>query len=258
MGFETIVVENNDHVCKITLNRPEVLNATNETMGIELNQALHDAETDRDTRSIILTGAGRAFCAGEDVEGFRTRSFAALDELLRKKYHPIILRLRRIPKPIIAALNGIAAGGGASIALACDIRIASELASIKMAFIGMGLVPDAGSSYFLTKLVGSGRALELVLTGRTVSATEAQAIGLVSKVVPPQALGSVTDVLASSLAEGPQIALRLSKQLMNQVSSKNLADALEDEAHIQKVASETSEHKEAVNAFLEKRTPRFT
>lgn len=257
MKYETIIVQKTDHVTRITLNRPEVLNAVNEKMGVELSQSLYDAETDRDTRCVVLTGAGRAFCGGEDVEDFRSRKFSELDELLRRKYHPIILRMRRMQKPIVAALNGIAAGGGASLALACDIRIASDLASIKMAFIGMGLVPDAGSSYFLSQLAGAGRALELVMSGRTVPAKEAHAMGLFNKVVPHQELNSTVNDLTSQLAAGPQTALQLSKKLMNQVTGKRLADALEEEAQMQRIASETSDHREAVEAFLEKRSPRF-
>lgn len=256
--METIIVQDRDRVRKITLNRPEVLNATNEKMGFELNQALRQGGDDDSVACVVLTGAGRAFCAGEDIAGFKERNFVGLDELLRRKYHPIILRLHRMEKPVIAALNGIAAGGGASIALACDIRIASETASLKMAFIGMGLVPDAGSSYFLTRLVGPSRAFELAITGRTVSAQEAERMGLVNRVVPPSHLDTTVSELGRQIAAGPKSAIGLTKRLFNRAPALGLADALEWEAQCQKLASETSDHREAAQAFLEKRLPRFS
>ncbi len=202
--------------------------------------------------------SGKAFCAGEDIPSFKARYGGSLAELLHRKYHPMILRIRRMEKPVIARLNGIAAGGGASIALACDIRIASEEAGIKMAFIGMGLVPDAGSSYFLTQLVGPGRALELIMTGRTVSAPEAAVLGLVNKVVPARELDATVDGLAEQFASGPTKALGLSKKVVNQVASLELSEALEYEAYHQEIAGRTSDHLEAVRAFLQKGKPKFS
>src|SRR4029077_159216 len=183
-----LIVEEHDHITKVTLNRPNALNAINDKMGEELLSTLKEAERSDTVRCLVVTGAGRAFSAGEDVSGLKDRYGAgeppSLGDHLRKKYHPIITRIRNIEKPVIARLNGIAAGSGASIALACDIRIASEEAGLKQAFVGVGLVPDSGSSYFLTKAIGPGLALELIMTGRTVSAKEAETLGLVNKTVP--------------------------------------------------------------------------
>jgi 2-(1,2-epoxy-1,2-dihydrophenyl)acetyl-CoA isomerase len=262
MPHETIIVEKNEHVQKITLNRPEALNAISEKMGEELNAALKEAEKDETTGCLVITGAGRAFCAGEDVTGLKERygggSHPSLGDHLRKKYHPLITRMRSMEKPIVGRLNGVAAGSGASIALACDIRIASEEAGLKQAFIGIGLVPDSGSSYFLTRLVGPGRALELIMTGRTVGAKEAEALGLVHKVVPRAELDTTVDQLAHQLATGPTKALGLSKRIINRVGSLDLPDALEYEAQHQDIVGRTSDHLEAVRAFLEKRKPKFT
>jgi len=262
MGYETIIVEKKNQIAKITLNRPQALNALNETMGEELNTALKEAERDQETRCLIITGAGRAFSAGEDVSGLKERyaggAHPSLSDHLRKKYHPIILRIRNMEKPIIARINGIAAGSGASIALACDIRIASEEAGLKQAFIGVGLVPDSGSSYFLARTLGLGRALELIMTGRTVGAKEAEALGLVNKTVAAADLDKTVDEMAERLSNGPTKALGLSKRVVNRASVLELSEALEYEAQNQDIAGKTKDHLEAVRAFLEKRQPRFS
>src|SRR3989442_14596477 len=258
---ETIIVEKTDSQGKITLNRPDQLNAINDKMGEEFHTALRDIEKDDRIRCLVITGAGRAFSAGEDISGLNERyaegedtgKHPSLGDHLRKKYHPIILRMRGMEKPIVAQLNGIAAGSGASIALACDMRIASEEGGLKQAFIGVGLVPDSGSSYFLTKLIGPGRALELIMTGRTVGAKEAEALGLVHKVVPTAELDTTVDQLAQQLSTGPTKALRLSKRITNRIGTLDLADPLEYEAQHQDIVGRTSDHLEAVRAFLEKR-----
>jgi len=262
MGYETILVEKKDQITRITLNRPASLNSFNEKMGEEFYAALKEAEKDDSTRCLIITGAGRAFSAGEDVSGLNERyggdSQPSLGDHLRKKYHPMILRMRNMEKPVIARINGIAAGSGASIALACDIRIASEESGLKQAFIGVGLVPDSGSSYFLTRTLGPGRALELIMTGRTVGAKEAETLGLVNQVVPAAELDEAVNSTAEKLANGPTKALGLSKRIVNQVSRLELPDALEYEAKNQDIAGKTQDHLEAVRAFLEKRKPKFS
>src|SRR5713101_5206004 len=231
-------------------------------MGEELLSTLKEAERSETVRCLVITGAGRAFSAGEDVSGLKDRYGAgehpSLGDHLRKKYHPIITRIRNIEKPIIARLNGIAAGSGASIALACDIRVASEEAGLKQAFIGVGLVPDSGSSYFLTRMIGPGRALELIMTGRTVGAKEAENIGLVNRVVPTAELDKAVGDVAEKLANGPTKALGLSKRVVNHVSRLDLHEALEYEAQNQDIAGKTQDHLEAVKAFLEKRQPKFS
>jgi len=258
---KTLIVEEHEHITRITLNRPSALNAISDKMGEELLASLKDADKSEIVRCLVLTGAGRAFSAGEDVSGLKERYGAgthpSLGDHLRKKYHPIITRIRNMEKPIIARLNGIAAGSGASIALASDIRIASEEAGLKQAFIGMGLVPDSGSSYFLTKMIGPGRALELIMTGKTIPAREAEQLGLINKVVPPAELDKETDELAHRLASGPTKALGLSKRIVNRVTSLELPEALEYEATNQDIVGKTSDHLEAVKAFLEKRQPKF-
>src|SRR6266571_2361493 len=251
MDYETIIVEKKNQITRITLNRPEALNALNEKMGEELNAALKEAERDPETRCLVITGAGRAFSAGEDVSGLKERyaggAHPSLGDHLRKKYHPIIARI-----------NGIAAGSGASIALACDIRIASEEASLKQAFIGVGLVPDSGSSYFLTRTLGPGRALELIMTGRTLGAKEAETLGLVNKAVAAADLDKTVDEMAERLSNGPTKALGLSKRVVNRAARLELSEALEYEAQNQEIAGRTKDHLEAVRAFLEKRQPKFS
>ena len=262
MGYETILVEKKDQITRVTLNRPAALNSFNDKMGEEFYTALKEAERDEGTRCLIITGAGRAFSAGEDVSGLKERyggdSRPSLGDHLRKKYHPMILRIRNMEKPVVARINGIAAGSGASIALACDIRIASEEAGLKQAFIGVGLVPDSGSSYFLTRTLGLGRALELIMTGRTLGAKEAENLGLVNQTVPGTELDNVVNSVAEKLANGPTKALGLSKRVVNQVSRLELPDALEYEAQNQDIAGKTKDHLEAVRAFLEKRQPKFS
>jgi len=262
MSYETILVEKNNRIERITLNRPSALNALNDKMGEEFYAALKEAERDQGTRCIIITGAGRAFSAGEDVAGLKERygegTHPSLGDHLRKKYHPIILRIRNMEKPVVARINGIAAGSGASIALACDIRIASEEAGLKQAFIGVGLVPDSGSSYFLTRTLGPGRALELIMTGRTLGAKEAETLGLVNMAVPATELDKAVDDVAESLANGPTKALGLSKRIVNRAPHLELSEALEYEAQNQDIAGRTEDHLEAVKAFLEKRQPKFS
>lgn len=262
MGYETLLVEKSESISRITLNRPSALNAINDTMGEELNAALKETDRDEKTRCLVITGAGRAFSAGEDVSSLKERygsgSQLPLGDHLRKKYHPMMLRIRNMEKPVIARLNGIAAGSGASLALACDIRIASEEAGLKQAFIGVGLVPDSGSSWFLTRLLGPGKALELIMTGETIGAQEAKNLGLISKVVPATELDKAVDELAHKFASGPTKALALSKRVVNRVSTLDLVDALEYEALHQEIAGRTGDHLEAVKAFLEKRQPKFS
>src|SRR2546428_4184243 len=199
-------------------------------MGEELLATLKDTEKSETVRCLVITGAGRAFSAGEDVAGLKDRygegTHPSLGDHLRKKYHPIITRIRNIEKPIIARLNGIAAGSGASLALACDIRVASEEAGLKQAFIGVGLVPDSGSSYFLTRMIGPGRALEMIMTGKIIPAKEAEQLGLINKVVPATELDKHTDDLAHRLASGPTKALGLSEGIVKRGISLELPDGL--------------------------------
>ncbi|CEH30492.1 enoyl-CoA hydratase [Aneurinibacillus migulanus] len=255
--YETILYESIEGVAKITMNRPDKFNAFTEQMHKELLDALKKAGKDPMVRCIVLTGAGRAFNAGQDlaeVEG----GDVDFGGFLRKRYNPLIMQLRQTEKPIIAAINGVAAGAGMSLALACDMRLVSEKASFSNVFINIGLVPDSGGCYFLPRIVGIGKALELALMGEKVSAEEAYRIGLVNKVFP--AVNFETEVMeyASKLAALPTTGMGLIKRTMYKGLEMNLEETLEYEALSQEIAGGTEDHKEGVQAFFEKRKPVFT
>ena len=261
-SYQTILYERSDRVATITLNRPEVLNAVNEVMGRELLAALKAVGQDEEVRSLIITGSGRAFSAGEDIQDLRgqyeRRENPRLGERLLYKYNPIIRRIRQTPKPIIAAVNGVAAGAGAGIACSCDLRIASENAKFIQAFIRVGLAPDSGTSFFLPRLVGFSKALELSLTGDELSSRDAERFGLVSKVVAPEQLMHAAHELAGKLANGPSKAIELTKRALNKSVTSDLETVLEYEGYLQEIAGTTADHLEAVRAFFEKRKPAFS
>ena len=258
-SYETILYEVSDNVATVTLNRPDVLNAVNETMGRELLDSLKIAGENDEVRCVILTGSGRAFSAGEDIQDLRDQyergDNPRLGERLRSKYNPIIRRIRQTPKPIIAAINGAAAGAGAGMAYACDIRIAAENAKFIQAFIRVGLAPDSGTSFFLPRLVGFAKALELCLTGQELSSKEAERLGLVAKVVPPDQLMPAAREIALRMAHGPTVAIGLTKRALNKSVASDLEGVLEYESYLQELAGGTSDHVEAVRAFFEKRKP---
>jgi 2-(1,2-epoxy-1,2-dihydrophenyl)acetyl-CoA isomerase len=260
-SYQTILYEKSDNIATITLNRPEVLNAVNETMGRELLEALKAVAKDDGVRSVIITGSGRAFSSGEDIQDLRGQyergENPRLGERLLYKYNPIIRRIRQMPKPLIAAVNGVAAGAGAGIAYSCDFRIASENAKFIHAFIRVGLAPDSGTSFFLPRLVGLSKALELSFTGDELTSRDAERFGLVSKVVPPEQLNTVTRELAAKLARGPSKAIALTKRALNKSISSDLETVLEYESYLQEIAGATADHIEAVRAFFEKRKPVF-
>lgn len=261
-NYSTLIFSKTGGVATITMNRPSILNAINEQMGRELQDALKDVERDSETRCVVITGAGRAFSAGEDISALRTQYEQGKDprlgERLRTKYNPIISKIREIEKPFIAAVNGVAAGAGASIAYACDIRVASEKASFIQAFIKVGLAPDSGSSLFLPRLVGLAKAMEMSLLGESVDAAEALRLGLVNKVVPVEQVLSAAHEMAIKLTNGPARALGLTKRALNRTALEELGEALEYESYLQAIAGRTEDHREAVRAFFEKRSPKFT
>jgi 2-(1,2-epoxy-1,2-dihydrophenyl)acetyl-CoA isomerase len=260
-NFETIIYEKSDGIATISLNRPEVLNAINEKMGQELNDALGVAERDPEVRCLIITGIGRAFSAGEDIQDLRGQyergENPRLGERLLYKYNPMIRRIRFMEKPVIAAVNGVAAGAGAGLACACDVRIASENAKFIQAFIRVGLAPDSGTSFYLPRLIGFSKALELSLTGDELTGKDAERYGLVSKVVPAGQLMATARELATKLAAGPTRAISLTKRALNKSISADLETVLEYECYLQEIAGKTSDHLEAVRAFFEKRKPTF-
>ncbi len=253
---ETITVDRSDGVMTITLNRPDVLNAVNEQMASELGETLRGASRDAAVRCLVLTGAGRGFCSGQDL---RDRAAGAISyrDHLRRTYNPVILALRTMEKPVLAAINGVAAGAGCSLALAADVRIASERASLIEIFSRVGLVPDSGSTWFLPRLVGLGKALEVAYTADPIDAQEALRLGLVNRVVPHDDLMPKTMELAARLAAGPTRAFGLTKRAMTYALRAPLDDALEYEAHLQEIAGRTADHREGVTAFLEKRQAKF-
>lgn len=256
-----ILVENQGGFRTITLSRPGVLNALNAELLKALGTALQRAEQDASVRCLVLTGAGRAFSAGQDLDvvsdRYRSGDPVDFDELLRTYYNPVISTIRTMEKPIIAAVNGVAAGAGCSLALACDMRIAAESASFMQAFINVGLVPDAGSTFMLPRLVGLSRALEMAFTGRRILADEALRIGLVNQVVADADLASTTESFAQKLASMPTRAIGLAKRAINASWSTDLDTQLAFEARTQNEAAQTADHPEGVGAFLEKRPPRF-
>ena len=228
----------------------------------ELLDALKKANRDADTRVIVVTGAGKAFSSGQDLGELQERYVPGyvpeLSRDLHKRYNPIVKRICGMDKPVIAAVGGVAAGAGFSLALACDLRIASEKASFVQVFVNVGLIPDSGSSYFLPRLVGHAKAMELCCTGRPVKAPEALELGLVNRVVPPDELGAAADEMAALLASKPARSLALTKRLLHQSLDNDLSQQLEAEAFAQETAGMTADHHEGVVAFIEKRKPSFT
>jgi 2-(1,2-epoxy-1,2-dihydrophenyl)acetyl-CoA isomerase len=260
-AYETVVVSSADRIATITLNRPDVFNAFNNQLTTDLHNALKAAERDRAVRVIVLTGAGKAFNSGQDLadlkERYKPGYVPDLAPDLHGRYHPIINRICGMDKPVIAAVNGVAAGAGCSLALACDMRIASEHAAFIEVFINVGLIPDCGSTWFLPRLVGHARAMELCCTGRKVVAEEALRLGLVNKVVPADDLMDEAHKLGSRLAALPARAIALNKRLLSQSMINTLQQQLEAEAFAQTTAARTADHFEGVMAFLEKRKPEF-
>ena len=246
-----------DGVATLTMNRPDALNALDAALKRDLAAAVREAGRDRRVRVVVLTGAGRAFCAGQDLRESAERPEASFADLLRNTYNPLILAIRRLEKPVIGAVNGVAAGAGASLAFACDLRIAADSASFLLAFGRLGLIPDSGATWFLPRLIGPARAAELMFTNEPLSATDAERCGLVNRVVPGDRLADETTALADRLAAAAPRALALAKRALNHALETGLADALEYEAALQGVAGRTSDHREGVAAFIEKRAPRF-
>jgi 2-(1,2-epoxy-1,2-dihydrophenyl)acetyl-CoA isomerase len=242
-------------VLTITLNRPDVLNAFNTEMHRALAGALREAR-DPAVRAVVLTGAGRGFCVGQDLTEFREAP-GDIGSRLRGNYHPNIRAIRALEKPVIAAVNGAAAGAGMSIACACDLRIAADSASFVPAFINIGLIPDSGGSYFVTRILGPARAFEWLASGKKLTAAEAHAWGLVSEVVEADALAARAAELAAQLAALPTRGIGMTKRLLDHAVDASLEEQLEREAQLQAAATQTEDFREGVAAFLEKRPPNF-
>jgi 2-(1,2-epoxy-1,2-dihydrophenyl)acetyl-CoA isomerase len=239
----------------ITLNRPDVLNAFNRALHAALREALKEAR-DPGVRAVVLTGAGRAFSAGQDLKEFGEAP--DVSDALRKSYHPNVLAIRALEKPVIAAVNGVCAGAGLSLACVCDFRIAADNASFVPGFIGIGLVPDAGGTYFLNRLLGASRAFEWMTSNRRLTAAEAHAWGLVSEVVEADTLAARATEVATFYAALPTRGIGMTKRLFDHADGATLEEQLEFEAQLQAAATKTEDFQEGVRAFLEKREPRFT
>lgn len=260
MGEEqTVLYQVVDGVATITLNRPARRNAMTPEMLQTLHARMLDAGQDDQVRAVLLIGAGKGFCAGQDLsifDGVPTPN--AVRDIVLNAYRPLIESICRLEKPVIAAINGVAAGAGASLALACDLRIMAEDASILMAFSNIGLVPDAGASWFLTRLVGYSRAYEIALTGERVTAQRCLELGLANRVTATSALATEAHQWVHQIAQRPTVALGLTKRVMQQATMQDLATILVAEADLQAQAVTTADHREGILAFVEKRAPIFT
>ncbi len=252
-----ILSELKDKVMVITLNRADKFNSFNREMALELQSVLDKAEADDNVRAIVLTGTGKAFCAGQDLAEAIDPNGPGIAKIVEEHYNPIILRLRKIEKPIIAAVNGVAAGAGANIALACDIVTATNSASFIQAFSKIGLIPDSGGTFFLPRLVGFQRATALMMTGDKVMATEAQQMGMIYKVFSDDTFMPDVLTFANTLANMPTKAMGLTKRLLNESVYNTHDNQLAREGVVQVAAASTLDYAEGVNAFLEKRKPEF-
>ena len=255
-----LLIARDARITTITLNRPDALNAFDGRLAADLCEAIRDAAHDADCRVIVLTGAGRAFCAGADLGYLKqlidTQNWAKAAELVRNGSRAVAA-IASAPKPVIAAVNGAAAGGGASLALACDIRVASDRASIGQVFNRIGLHPDLGGTYFLPRLVGLGTAMELVFTAEIVDAPEGHRLGLFNHIVPPDALMGETHALAERLADKPPLAIAMAKKALHRGSQATLDEMLAIEIDNQLELFSTQDAREGIRAFIEKRPPHF-
>jgi 2-(1,2-epoxy-1,2-dihydrophenyl)acetyl-CoA isomerase len=253
--FETVKYEVANGVAWISLNRPDKLNAFTEQLNKEVQQSIKQASRDKEVRCLVITGEGRAFCSGQDLQGVNEDMDHG--EVLRRFYNPMVLELHKCKKPVIAAVNGVAAGAGMSLALACDFRLLSDKASFLEAFIHVGLVPDAGNLYFLPKLIGHAKSMELAVLGEKVNAQEAKELGLATKVIPMEKWQDEITAFAERLASMPTAAIAIIKKNLKASWESTLEECLERDAQGQRLAGLTLDHKEGVAAFMQKRKPVF-
>ncbi|WP_433957978.1 enoyl-CoA hydratase-related protein [Cytobacillus horneckiae] len=253
--YETIKVEVTNQVAWIKLSRPDKLNAITAQMNKEILQSVKAAGKNDQVRCIVITGEGRAFCSGQDLTGVNEDMDHG--KVLRDLYNPMVLEIHHCDKPVIAAVNGVAAGAGMSLALACDFRLLSEKASFVESFIHVGLVPDAGNLYFLPKLIGHAKALELAILGEKINSSQAEELGLATKVFNDNIWQEEVASFAERLAALPTTAISLIKKNLKSSWKITFADSLEKDAQSQRIAGMTSDHKEGVKAFIEKRKPSF-
>src|SRR2546422_1975910 len=262
MSYECLLYETKDRVATLTLNRPDRLNALGGTLREDLTAGLTRAIDDPDVRVIVITGAGKGFCAGGDVKAMQDANQAGrtrpLDERVAPSRDRTVLLMRDSPKPLIAAVNGAAAGAGMNLALACDIRLASTAAKFSQAFVRRGLHPDWGGTYFLPRVVGMAKACEMIFTGELIDANEALRLGIVSAVHSPERLLPATYELATKIAQGPPVAIRLARRALYRNQHEDLRAALEFETFAQNICADTEDAREGIRAFVDKREPKFS
>lgn len=257
MDYKYIIFSIENGVGKIVLNRPDVLNSFNMTMGAEVQNALDACASDKSVRAVLLTGEGRGFCAGQDLEEAISPD-TKIEDVVRTTYNPIVNKIRNIEKPVVCAVNGVAAGAGANIAFGCDLTVAGSSSKFIQSFIKIGLIPDSGGTYILPRLVGMQRAAAMTMLGEKMLAEEAKDLGLIYKVVEDDQLIEAATTLAEKLAKMPTVGLGLTKRGLNHGTKVDLPTQLEFEAGIQAEAASSKDYKEGVNAFLEKRAPVYT
>lgn len=255
--MDTIRFETQQGIAKITFNRPEVFNSFNRTMAFAVQEALDAAGSNADIRCVVLTGEGKAFCAGQDLKEVTDPEGPELTSIVRDHYNPIIEKIRALRKPVVAAVNGVAAGAGANIALACDITLAKNSASFIQAFSKIGLIPDSGGTFFLPRLVGLQRATALMMLGDKISAQEAANIGMIYRAVDDAEFDNEVEALSAKLAALPTKGLAFTKQALNRSMCNDLTAQLSLEEQLQTKAGRTHDYNEGVEAFLNKRKPEF-
>jgi 2-(1,2-epoxy-1,2-dihydrophenyl)acetyl-CoA isomerase len=255
--MSSILFEVKNSVAIITLNRPEKLNSFNREMTLAMQRALDDCNS-KEVRAVYITGAGKGFCAGQDLAEVVADDAPGFSQILSEHYNPIVIRLRNLARPVIAAVNGVAAGAGANLALCCDIVVASESASFIQAFSKIGLVPDTAGTYFLPRLVGPQKAAALMMSGEKVPAAEAEKMGMIYKVLPDEDFAAASFKFAETLAQMPTRALAFIKHMLTESFEHTLEDQLKMEDEYQQKAAATKDYSEGVLAFMEKRTPKFT
>jgi 2-(1,2-epoxy-1,2-dihydrophenyl)acetyl-CoA isomerase len=254
----SILIETRNNIAFITLNRPEKYNSFNREMALALQDALDECATSSGVRCVFITGAGKAFCAGQDLSEVVDPSGPGMKKLLVEHYNPIIVKIRNLNKPVVAAVNGVAAGAGANIALCCDVVVASQSASFLQAFSKIGLIPDSGGTYFLPRLIGFQKASALMMLGEKIGAAEAEKNGMIYKLFPDNIFMDEAQKIARILAELPTQGLAYTKQALNSSLQQSLTQQLDTEDTLQQRAAGTHDFREGVAAFLEKRQPKFT
>jgi 2-(1,2-epoxy-1,2-dihydrophenyl)acetyl-CoA isomerase len=256
-SYKFLLFRNEQGTATISLNRPEVYNALNDQITFELQDALKEVAKDDTVRVVVLTGEGKAFCAGQDLKASSDGKRSFLDSLHRR-YNPIVRGMRSLPKPVICRLNGVAAGAGCSLALACDLIVASDEAVLIEVFINIGLVPDSGSSFFLPRAVGMAKAFELCTMGSKIKAQEALSMGLINRSVPSDQLDAAVKEYTDYFSQAPTRSIGLIKKMLHKSTHSTLDEMLDYEAYCQEIAGASNDYREGVSAFLEKRSPRFS